>query len=166
MDTVGSHRLALPDLGPRGEGWIGIQTSLIVAVLVGSYLSGPDWTGGARMATYWLGAALIVAGIAMFVRGALDLGRGFSIWMAPVADHVVETGIYAHLRHPICGGQVLIAFGWALLRASWLGLGLAVVYGVLVALKNYHEETMVERRFPAYGIYRARVRRRWFPGVM
>lgn len=166
MVTLPSHARSLPDLGKRGEGWIAIQTALIVVVLGSGLATGPDWSGIVLGATVMIGAALLAAGVAMFVRGAIDLGRGFSIWMAPVADHPVEHGLYRHVRHPICGGQVLIAFGWALFQASWVTLVAAVVYAGLVALKVRHEETMIERVLPGYAAYRTRVRHVWIPRLV
>jgi hypothetical protein len=36
----------IPDLGPRGEGWVALQAVLFVAAL-GTGMAGPFWTGPA-----------------------------------------------------------------------------------------------------------------------
>lgn len=166
MRTVRQARIELPDLGSRGEGWVGIQTALIVAVLAAAGLTGGGWDGSARTVTSVAGLALCVIGIAMFALGARELGSRFSIWMTPTGDRVVDSGIYGWVRHPICGGQVLIGFGVGLVGASWLALVLALTYAGLVWLKSRHEETMIERRLPAYAAYRRRVPRAMIPGLV
>ncbi|MBI3751016.1 MAG: hypothetical protein HY263_05080 [Chloroflexi bacterium] len=166
MRTVSGRSVSLPDLGPRGEGWVAVQTALIVAVLSSAALTGGSWSHEARAATIALGAILVLVGVAEFALGAVALGPRFSIWMAPVTSQIVETGIYGRVRHPICGGQVLIGFGVALVAASWPALALATAYAALVALKGHHEEVMIERRVPGYAAYRRRVPHVWLPGIV
>jgi hypothetical protein len=106
--------MALPDLGRRGEGWIAIQTALIVLVIGSGWLTGPDWDGAGRAAALVGGAALIAGGIAMFVRAAMDLGRGF-VWMAPAPTVSSRQGYRTSVTR--CGGQVLASVGG--FQASW-----------------------------------------------
>ena len=119
MVAVHHRSDAWPRLGARGEGWIGIQTLGIVAVLVGGYLVPTEWSGALRAVAIVVGAAVAAAGVALFAWGAKTLGGLFSIWVAPrPAGHLVTDGPYRLVRHPVCSGQVLFAFGYALTRGS------------------------------------------------
>jgi len=72
---------------------------------------------------------------------------------------LVETGAYAFVRHPIYGGLILAAFGWAIVQASVLTVALAVVLAAFFRVKSAREEVWLQQRFPAYAGYRARTRR-------
>ncbi len=156
-----------PKLGARGEGWIGIQTLGIVAVLVGGYLTPVDWQGALRAGGLVAGAVLIVAGVALFAWGSAHLGHLFSIWVAPrPGGHLVTAGPYRFVRHPVCAGQVLIAFGYALMRGSVWALALAVVYLGIVVVKVTREEAWLASTYPEYPAFAARTRRRLIPGLL
>jgi protein-S-isoprenylcysteine O-methyltransferase Ste14 len=167
MDAVRHRSDAWPRLGARGEGWIGIQTLGIVAVLVGGYLAPTEWTGTLRVGALAAGAALAVAGVALFAWGAATLGRLFSIWVAPrPAGHLVTGGPYRLVRHPVCAGQVLFAFGYALLRGSIPAVALALLYLAVVLLKVTREEAWLRATYPDYAGFAARTRRRLIPGLL
>jgi protein-S-isoprenylcysteine O-methyltransferase Ste14 len=84
-----------------------------------------------RVAAGVVGALLIAGGIVLAVSGAVEL-RGALTPLPRPRDgaELVETGAYALVRHPIYGGLILAAFGWALVQASMVAIGLA---GVLAA---------------------------------
>ncbi len=150
----------LPSLGPRGEGWVLIQGVLLVIVAAAGWSLGPDWSGPGRLVGVVVGLALIAGGVVLVARGVADLGAA----MTPVprprdGAELVETGVYALVRHPIYGGLVLVAFGWALVRASIVAAILAAVLATVLHLKSVREERWLETRYPAYGAYRARTRR-------
>lgn len=167
MTSIPQRAHEWPRLGPRGEGWIGLQTLGIVAVLVGGYLAPTDWTGGTRAAGLVAGAALAVLGAGLFAWGTKHLGRLFSIWVAPLpAGHVVTTGPYRFVRHPVCAGQVAIAFGYALMRGSLLALALAALYFGVVLVKVTREEGWLRATYPDYAAFAARTRHRLVPGVV
>ena len=149
----------LPTLGPRGEGWVVLQSILLAGVLLAG-LEGGAWSGAVRMVTSLIGIALILAGVGLAARGALDLGSGLTPLPRPGANaRLVESGAYALARHPIYGGIVIAAFGWGLLTASPLALGGAAVTLVFFDLKSRREEAWLDERFEGYRSYRARTRR-------
>jgi protein-S-isoprenylcysteine O-methyltransferase Ste14 len=149
----------LPDLGPRGEGWVIIQVILFAAIAACALL--PEaWGGPLRTVTSVAGVALMVAGAVLVVRGLRDLGGSLTAVPRPREDGIlVETGVYARARHPIYGGLVLGALGWSLLQASPVGLLLAAVLLGFFALKSTREEAWLADRFPGYPAYRARTKR-------
>lgn len=167
MDVVHHRSDAWPRLGARGEGWIGIQTLGIVAVLLGGYLAPTEWTGTQRVVGLVVGTALALAGVALFAWGTMTLGRLFSIWVAPrPAGHVVTTGPYRLVRHPVCAGQVILAFGYALLCGSLPAVALAVLYLAVVLLKVTREEAWLRATYPDYAAFATRTRYRLVPGLL
>ena len=118
----------LPALGPRGEGWVLIQGVLLVLVAAAGWSLGPDWSGPLRVATIVVGIVLMAAGLVLTVRGVADLGGAMTPLPRPRQDdELVETGAYALVRHPVYGGLILAAFGWALLKASSVAIAFAAV---------------------------------------
>ena len=67
----------------------------------------------------------------------------------PTATLVCE-GIYAEVRHPIYGGFILLACGWALLTTNALRLGAAGALFALFKAKARREEAWLNERFPDY----------------
>jgi protein-S-isoprenylcysteine O-methyltransferase Ste14 len=150
----------LPDLGPRGEGWVVLQGILLVAVLAAGLLAGDAWAGTPALVTSLAGAALLIAGAALLVRGSLDLGRGLTPMPRPRADaQLVQSGVYALVRHPLYGGVILGSFGYGLLMASPLTLLLACLVAAFFVLKSRREEGWLLEHFAGYAGYVERTRR-------
>jgi protein-S-isoprenylcysteine O-methyltransferase Ste14 len=138
---------------------VAIQGLLLVAIAAVGIL-GPAWAGGIRVATFIGGALLIAAGLVLAVRGIRDLRDALTPLPYPRADaDLVETGVYARVRHPIYGGLVVAAAGWGLLTASPAALAGAVLLLGFFELKSRREEAWLEDRFAGYAAYRARTRR-------
>jgi protein-S-isoprenylcysteine O-methyltransferase Ste14 len=118
--------------------------------------------------------ALQVLGLAMYL-----LSTGFIMWVfhensfaAPVVrvqaerhHHVVSTGPYALVRHPMYGSVMLFFVGAPLLLGSWWGVATAPVFAVLFAIRVRIEERALIAGLPDYADYAARVRYRLVPGV-
>jgi protein-S-isoprenylcysteine O-methyltransferase Ste14 len=150
----------LPSLGPRGEGWVLIQGVLLVVVAAAGWSLGPDWSGSLRIAGSVVGVVLISGGIVLALRGVVDLAGALTPLPRPRDDaELVETGAYALVRHPIYGGLILAAFGWAIVQASIVAVALAVVLAAFLRVKSAREEAWLMQRFPAYAAYRARTPR-------
>ena len=151
---------ALPSLGPRGEGWVLVQGVLLVLVAAAGWSLGPDWSGPLRLAGIIVGLALIAGGIPLIVRGVTDLGGAMTPLPRPRDEaELVVTGAYALVRHPIYGGLILAAFGWAIARASIAAVLLAAILAMFFRLKSAREERWLEIRYPDYAAYRARTPR-------
>lgn len=115
---------------------------------------------------FWVGAALVGAGLGLMVatvRLFLRQGQGTPApWDPP--KRLVIAGPYRHVRNPMMSGVIAVLFGEAALTGS-LGL-LAWAALALVANAIYipvFEEPGLERRFGAsYRAYREHVPR-WIP---
>ncbi len=144
--------------GTRGEWWVVGQGILLVAVA----LAPATWRWSTPSHTLWaaLGASLVIAGLGLAIRAIIELGPNLSALPRPRRQGVlVQTGLYAQARHPIYGGLILAATGWALWRTSGLHLVLGGALAIYLHAKAVHEETLLRARFPEYGVYRARTKR-------
>ena len=109
----------------------------------------------------WWASALVLAGGMMFTWGARSLGRNLTPGTEPLAEaELVTTGAYAHVRHPIYTGAVLLLAGYTLAWSNWT-LALLAGMGALqfFKAKARREEAWLFQRFPAYRAYRLQVPR-------
>jgi protein-S-isoprenylcysteine O-methyltransferase Ste14 len=149
----------LPSLGPRGEGWVVLQGVLLVAIALCGLLP-PAWGGAARLVSGVAGTGLVAVGCALAVAGMRDLRANLTPLPHPRdGATLVESGVYALVRHPIYGGLIIAATGWGLLIASVAALILAAVLFAFFDLKSRREEAWLEDRFADYPAYRRRTRR-------
>jgi protein-S-isoprenylcysteine O-methyltransferase Ste14 len=150
----------LPTLGPRGEGWVLTQGILLVLVGAAGWSLGPDWSGPLRLVGIVMRIALMAGGVLLAVRGFADLGAVLTPLPRPRAGAtLVDTGAYALVRHPIYGGLILGAFGWAIMQASVIAVVLAGALTVFFRLKSAREEAWLLDQFGGYAAYRERTRR-------
>ncbi len=150
----------LPALGPRGEGWVLVQGVLLVFVATAGWALGPDWSGPLRFAGIIVGTLLIAGGVLLGARAVADLGTALTPLPKPGDQaQLIETGAYALVRHPIYGGLILAAFGWAIVQASIVAVALAAVLAAFFRLKSAREEAWLETEFPGYPDYRGRTPR-------
>lgn len=154
--------------GSRGEWWVVVQTILLAAVVFSpavwrwSAVGHPPASESAPGRAAWvaLGVVLVVAGLGLAARAVLDLGPNLTPFPAPRRRGVlVRTGAYARVRHPIYGGLIIAAAGWALWRMSGLHLLLTAILAWFLYTKAGHEEVLLAERFPEYASYRTRTHR-------
>ena len=79
--------------------------------------------------------------------------------------HVVSSGPYAFVRHPMYSAAVLFMIGIALLLGSWWGTAISPIFAVLFAIRIRIEEQTLRTGLSGYADYAARVRYRLLPGV-
>lgn len=148
----------------RGEAWVVAQFALLALVPVAVFLP-PDWPSAARALRLGIGAVLIAAGVAVVVWAARAMGRSMTPFPRPLPDAVlVETGPYAHVRHPVYGGALVLLVGLALVT-SVAALVVTAALGLLWVGKARVEEEHLAELVPGYPAYRARVPRRILPGL-
>jgi protein-S-isoprenylcysteine O-methyltransferase Ste14 len=81
----------------------------------------------------------------------------------PRADaQLVQTGVYALVRHPLYGALILGSIGYGLLMASPPTLLLAALLAAFFSLKSRREEAWLLDHFEGYAAYMERTRR-FFP---
>ena len=139
-----------------------LQSALAVAIFVLG-VAGPAWPGPAHWPLKIVGVGLAFAGAVVLVASARALGSGFTPFPRPrEAGHLVETGPYAVVRHPVYSGGILLFLGISLALSPWALIAVAAL-AVLWALKLRVEERFLLARYPAYADYRTRTRYRLIP---
>jgi protein-S-isoprenylcysteine O-methyltransferase Ste14 len=154
----------VPALGPRGEGWVVLQ-SLLFGALVACGLFGPSWPNGAEAPLRAVGIAAAVCGAVLFALGVQGLGNAFTPFPLP-REHggLRREGIYRYVRHPVYGGVLVFALGFSLWRSPLALVPTALLAG-LFELKSRREELWLAERYPEYQNYRAATPHRFVPWV-
>jgi len=113
-------------------------------------------TGQPRFANYafnplwgWIGVVLMLAALALFYETHRQLGRNWSVTLDTRKKHtLVDTGLYAHVRHPMYSAFWLLALAQAALLANWIaGLSGIVGWGILFFLRVGREEKLLIETF-------------------
>ncbi|MDD8047183.1 MAG: isoprenylcysteine carboxylmethyltransferase family protein, partial [Verrucomicrobiota bacterium] len=113
------------------------------------------------------GVLFLLAGLGLLAAAHVQLGRFWSTDLRLNSDQVlVQSGVYATIRHPMYAAHWLWAIGQTLMVHNWLGGPLALVgLGLLYAGRVGREEALLQTRFGAeYDRYRERTGRlipRW-----
>jgi len=100
------------------------------------------------------GLAVVAAGLAL---------RAWGVGHLVKRDRLTVTGPYAHLRHPLYAGTLLIGLGFALALDGWTMWGLLAGTVAWFSLsyfprKERGESALLEERYGgAYALYRAQV---------
>lgn len=150
--------------------WVWGQIALLILILLAAPLLprfinlGPLDYALNRVDPRWIrapGAIVMAAGILVLVWGARSLGANLTPGTEPLATgELVVSGAYAHTRHPIYAGVILLLTGYTLAWSNWT---LTLVAGGLALLffraKARKEEEWLTSRFPAYQTYRRHVPR-------
>jgi len=102
----------------------------------------------------WIGLGLLVAALALAV-GALRQLRGLEN-----IDHLVTTGLFSRLRHPMYTGFILWIVGWVVRYGAMVSLAVGVCCIGNILYWRWLEENALESQYgEAYRSYR---RRTWF----
>jgi protein-S-isoprenylcysteine O-methyltransferase Ste14 len=115
----------------------------------------------------WFGLVFFVAGWTLLV-----LAMRENTFAAPVVKHqkergqrVIDTGVYAIVRHPMYAGGALFILGLPLFLESYAATAAAAIpIGAMIA-RIFVEERLLARELDGYRDYAARVRARLVPGV-
>lgn len=102
----------------------------------------PDWLHGTAIAVACLG-------MIVFYRAHADLGRQWSVSVELRENHqLVDTGIYAWMRHPMYSALFLITAAQAGLLDNWLaGFSGLASFTALYALRVAKEEQLMDEAF-------------------
>jgi protein-S-isoprenylcysteine O-methyltransferase Ste14 len=80
-------------------------------------------------------------------------------------QHVIDTGVYGFVRHPMYLGASLVFVGGALLLGSISGLLLGLAFVALIVVRIFGEEKLLARDLEGYKEYLQKVRYRLIPHV-
>lgn len=138
----------------EGSGWTIVRAIRSVALVasVVLYAIHPSWLGVLSVPLpdlmRWIGVALGVAGLAVYAWSRATLGREWSSQLEMREQHhLVTTGPYAWIRHPIYSALLSFLASIALVSANWLFIALLVFSIVDLTLRIPREEEMMVARF-------------------
>ena len=80
-------------------------------------------------------------------------------------QHVISTGVYGIVRHPLYFGCLLMMLGGPLLLGSVYGLMLSLVGLAMVIARIFGEEKMLTEELDGYEEYKGKVRFRLLPRI-
>lgn len=111
-----------------------------------------------RTPILWLAVALAAVSFPFWILARLQLGSAFSI--RAVAHHLVTTGLYSRIRHPVyLFGSLAGLASVAALQVWWI-LVLALLLEPITIVRALREERVLEAAFgDEYERYRERT---WF----
>jgi protein-S-isoprenylcysteine O-methyltransferase Ste14 len=125
------------------------------------------WTPRWPVTVEAVGAALLLAAAFLLFRAYRD-----NTFLSPLVriqsereQHVVSTGVYGFVRHPMYLGAVLMFAGAPLLLGSSVGLALAAALTLVLAFRIVGEERVLSAELEGYAAYRQKVRYRLVPLV-
>ena len=125
---------------------------------------------GARIPfdTFWLGIALIVAGVIFRAIAIATLWRYFTVNVAIARDHeLIDRGLYRVIRHPSYTGSLISFIGLGLAFRNWISLALIAIATIaaLAYRVRVEEAALIEHFGDRYREYMKRTKR-FVPGVI
>jgi protein-S-isoprenylcysteine O-methyltransferase Ste14 len=129
------------------------------------YALNPPWVAGLRFPLpawlRWLGFILGLGSLGLLAWTQVALGRQWSAQLQLRAEHhLVTTGPYARVRHPLYTAMFGLGAGFALLTANWVfALMAAVVVAGLMARVGKEERMMIALLGSEYTEYMRRTGR-------
>jgi protein-S-isoprenylcysteine O-methyltransferase Ste14 len=150
-----------------GVGWVIAQGALFVfffmALFSGEAVSGVPGLIVAQI----IGLFAALAGAMLSVWSLMQHGWRVSPFPRPVdGAHLVESGPYRYVRHPMYSGIVLFTLGVGLAYANPVVLLTSFTFLVFFMAKTGREEEMLVATVPGYRAYRSDVAWRLIPFVM
>ena len=154
-----------PALGRRGEGWVVLQSIVIVAAVACAVI-GPSWPNNSEFWLRVMGFVLEAAGAGILIVSRITLGRSFTPMPRPRDRSTLRTtGIYAGARHPIYGGLLVFLLGLSFHRSP-LVLAPTVLLAGIFWFKSIREEAWLAERYPEYDAYRRATSRHFIPWII
>lgn len=80
-------------------------------------------------------------------------------------QHVIDTGLYAVVRHPMYTATVLMFLSMPLILGSLHSFVVFLIYPFIVAKRIKHEEAFLEKELKGYRAYQKKVKYRLMPFV-
>jgi len=166
-----AERMRMPGTGGESRADLAILIGIKVGFLAWIVLSALDrrfgWLPRLPLWSEVCGGILLLAGTFPLFRALAD--NTFASQLVRIqterGQHVIDTGVYGFVRHPLYLGGGLWFVGGALLLGSGCGLLIALAIVGLIILRIFGEEKLLTRDLEGYRAYREKVRYRLVPHV-
>lgn len=118
----------------------------------------PEWASYAACVVFLLSYALY----ALVLRENAFLSRTIEI---QENQHVVDTGLYAYVRHPMYSATVLLFLSMPLILRSMVGFVVFLAYPAIIVKRIHSEEAFLAENLAGYQAYMQKVRWRLIPFI-
>jgi len=142
-----------------------LATIAFVAVLVVPAID--HRFGWSTMPTYVVAIGDLLVVLGLFIIFLVFKENTFSSGTIEVGSEqkVIATGPYAHVRHPMYIGALIMLLGMPLALGSWWGLFTIIPMTLVIAWRLLEEEKFLAENLSGYSDYRDKVRCRLVPLV-
>ena len=125
------------------------------------------WTTNFPIWLKIVGGLFLIPSMILFLRTYMDnpYASGVVRIQEDRKQHVITTGVYSIVRHPMYLGAALLFIGAPLLMGSLWGLILGVLLTLLLAARSVGEEKMLAEELEGYIEYRKKVKYRIIPFI-
>ncbi|HVP65472.1 MAG TPA: isoprenylcysteine carboxylmethyltransferase family protein [candidate division Zixibacteria bacterium] len=166
-----AERMRMPGSGGESRADLAILIGVKVVFMAWIVVSPLDvrygWIPRVPLWSEFCGGLLFLAGGFLMFRALSD--NTFASQLVRIQSerghHVVDTGVYGFVRHPMYLGASLVMVGGALLLGSVCGVLVGVAMAGLLILRIFGEEDLLARDLEGYRAYCQRVRYRLVPLV-
>ena len=111
------------------------------------------WLAKATTTSIWAGAVLIIMGLAI---------RALASGHVRKNEQLTTSGPYAHTRHPLYLGSLIMASGFSLAaRSWWIALMTILIFMIIYVPVMLAEEIFLRQKFPQFFDYALSVPRLW-----
>ncbi len=113
----------------------------------------------------WTAAGLFLLGYILYAQVMRE-----NVWLSrtiEVQEHqrVVDTGLYAVVRHPMYAATLLLFLSMPLVLGSLPSFAVMLLYLPIIAKRIRNEETVLEQGLEGYSEYKKRVKYKVIPGI-
>ena len=127
---------------------------------------------GHRFGWYELPFPIVIVGVIFLNIGVatLNLSTLQNSYASKILDInkgqvLVDTGLYAHVRHPLYAGAIIMALFIPIALGSLWGLIPAILAVVAIVIRIEFEEDMLIKGMEGYEDYQSRVKYKLIPGI-
>src|SRR5271166_1613652 len=166
-----AERMRMPGSGGESRSDMAILFATKLCFMASLFVSALDvrfgWTPRLPLWSEVCGGTLLLGGSFFMFRAFTDntyLSQLVRI-QTERGQHVIDTGVYGFVRHPMYLGASLVFVGGALLLGSVCGLLVALAEVLLLVLRIFGEEKLLARDLEGYQKYLEKVRYRLVPHV-
>ena len=166
-----AERMRMPGSGGESRSdvaiLIGVKLCFIAWLVVPALDVRFGWTPRLPLWSEVCGGLLLLGGSFPFFRAFTD--NTFASQLVRIqterGHHVIDTGVYGFVRHPMYLGASLTFIGGALLLGSVCGLLVGLAMAGLLVVRIFGEEKLLARDLQGYQEYLRKVRYRLVPRV-
>lgn len=112
-----------------------------------------------------VGDAIVALGFYMYFTVLRENSFASAAVEISAGQHVISSGPYRIVRHPMYVGMLLLFLGIPLAMGSYVALASLVILVPVVAWRLLDEEQFLIEKLPGYAGYRTRTRWRLVPGI-